>query len=104
MISGFLSQSDHASKTFTFDNNGHIYVAVGAPSNNCQEEPRTPGSPGQEPCQQLELQGGVWRFSDSTPGQTQQEDGVRYSTGIRDMRSEEHTSELQSRGPLVCRL
>ena len=31
MISGFLSQSDHASKTFTFDNNGHIYVAVGAP-------------------------------------------------------------------------
>ena len=85
MISGFLSQSDHASKTFTFDNNGHIYVAVGAPSNNCQEEPRTPGSPGQEPCQQLELQGGVWRFSDSTPGQTQQEDGVRYSTGIRNM-------------------
>jgi glucose/arabinose dehydrogenase len=36
-----------------------------------------------EPCPQLERQGGVWRFDANTTGQTQQEDGMRYTTGIR---------------------
>lgn len=85
MISDFPEQESHASKAFTFDGNGNVYVAVGAPSNNCQQEARTPGSAGQEPCEQLERQAGVWQFQDDTPGQTQQEDGTRYATGIRNI-------------------
>lgn len=83
IVEGFPEQRSHAAKSFTFDENGHMYVNVGAPSNACQEESRTPESPGIEPCPQLEWQGGIWQFDDSRQGQSQQEDGHRYATGIR---------------------
>jgi glucose/arabinose dehydrogenase len=82
VITDFPNQRQHASKPFTFDDAGHIYVTVGAPSNACQEEMRTPGSPGMDPCPQLERHGGIWKFADKT-GQTQDADGTRYATGIR---------------------
>lgn len=84
VISGFPEQRSHASKSIAFDDEGYIYVSVGAPSNNCQEEPRTPGSPGLDPCPQLERQAGIWRFPADSLGQTQQ-DGVRYATGLRNV-------------------
>ncbi|WP_196894260.1 PQQ-dependent sugar dehydrogenase [Aureivirga marina] len=83
VISGFPEQDQHQSKPLAFDNEGHIFVDVGAPSNACMEQTRTPGSPGQDPCPQLEWQGGVWRFDANKLGQTQQNDGVLYATGIR---------------------
>ena len=83
VVTGFPEQNQHATKTITFDGNGNMYVNVGAPSNACQEETRTPKSPGQDPCPQLERQAGIWRFDANTLGQTQQEDGQRYATGIR---------------------
>jgi len=83
VVSGFPDQNQHATKTITFDGNGNIYVNVGAPSNACQEETRTPESPGQDPCPQLERQAGIWRFDADSLGQTQQADGYRYATGIR---------------------
>jgi len=83
VVEGFLSQGQHATKSFTFDNEGHIYVNIGAPSNACQEKLRTPGSPGQDPCPQLERQAGIWRFDANQLNQTQVDDGYRYATGIR---------------------
>lgn len=83
VISGFPEQGSHAAKSFTFDESGNIYVNVGAPSNACQQEGRTKASPGMEPCPQLERQAGIWKFSATTLNQTQQEDGQRYATGIR---------------------
>ncbi len=83
IVEGFLEQSPHAVKPFAFDDAGHIYVDVGAPSNACQEQMRTPGSPGMDPCPHLERQVGVWRFDADRPGQDQVEDGYRYATGIR---------------------
>lgn len=80
---GFPVQNQHATKSITFDNSGNLYVNVGAPSNACQEEPRSPESPGMEPCPQLEYQGGIWQFDADATGQTQQEDGHRFATGIR---------------------
>lgn len=85
VIEGFPEQNQHASKSFTFDNNGNIYVNVGAPSNSCQEEDRAEQSPGQEPCPLLERHAGIWQFSASETGQTQQDDGVRYATGLRNV-------------------
>ncbi len=84
VISGFPEQSSHDSKSIAFDDKGYLYVNVGAPSNSCQEEPRTPGSPGLDPCPQLERQAGIWRFLADSLGQTQQ-DGIRYATGIRNV-------------------
>lgn len=83
VVTGFPDQNSHAAKPITFDGQGHMYVNIGAPSNACQEEARTPGSPGMEPCPQLEWQGSVWRFDANTTGQTLQDDGYKYSTGHR---------------------
>ena len=80
---GFEEQNQHADKPFTFDNNGNIYVNVGAPSNGCMEQTRTKGSPGMDPCPQLERHAGIWQFKDDVLNQDQQKDGHRYATGIR---------------------
>ncbi|MEL6673471.1 MAG: PQQ-dependent sugar dehydrogenase [Bacteroidota bacterium] len=83
IASGFPEQNQHADKTLAFDQAGNMYVNVGAPSNACQEQMRTPGSMGLDPCPQLDLQAGIWKFSATQAGQTQQEHGQRYATGIR---------------------
>jgi len=82
VVSGFPDQRSHSAKTIAISPAGDLYVNVGAPSNACQEEQRTPGSPGQEPCPQLEKQAGVWKFDADATGQTQG-DGERYVTGLR---------------------
>ncbi|MDT7828425.1 PQQ-dependent sugar dehydrogenase [Pricia sp. S334] len=84
VVGGFPEQRSHASKSFTFDNSGNLYVAVGAPSNACQTEERTPGSPGIEPCPLLEEHGGIWRFDANRTGQTFSAD-ARYATGLRNV-------------------
>lgn len=80
---GFIPERQHGAKPFTFDGIGNMYVTVGAPSNNCQERDRTPGSPGMDPCPLLELYAGIWKFSDSKQNQHQATDGIRYASGIR---------------------
>ncbi len=82
MIS-FPVQSQHASKPFTFDGAGNIYVNVGAPSNACQVKTRSPGSPGQDPCPQLVDRAGIYRFPAEKPGQVHVKDAHQYATGIR---------------------
>ena len=84
VVGGFPRQRSHASKAITFDKEGHMYVNSGAPSNACQEEGRTAGSPGLRPCPQLEANGGTWRFPAAHLGQDQI-DGTRYITGTREV-------------------
>jgi len=83
IVSGFPEQRQHAVKPMTFDDAGNMYVNVGGPSNACQEEARKEGSPGQNPCPQREWQASIWRFAADAPGQTQQSDGYRFASGIR---------------------
>jgi glucose/arabinose dehydrogenase len=80
---GFLQTHQHEAKPFTFDNDGNVYINFGAPSNACQANDRTPGSPGQDPCPLLERAGGIWRFKAEKTGQDQVKDGYRYATGLR---------------------
>lgn len=82
VVGGFPEQSQHASKPITFDNSGHMYVTIGAPSNACQEQTRTPGSPGQDPCPLLEDYAGIWQF-DANKLNQKPADGTRYASGIR---------------------
>lgn len=83
---GFLdSGGGHSAKPITFDDEGHLYVQAGVPSNACQEQPRTPGSQGLQPCPQLERYGGVWRFNADARNQKQNEDGIHFSTGHRNV-------------------
>lgn len=82
VVEGFPEQGSHASKTFTFDDQGNLFVNVGAPSNACQVKNRAPGSPGQDPCPLLDLHGGIWQYQADQIGQTHQPDH-RYATGLR---------------------
>ena len=73
---------EHIAKPLTFDDRGNMYVPFGANSNACQENNRTPNSPGMDPCPLLEDHGGIWRFDANKVGQTQK-DGYRFATGLR---------------------
>ncbi|MFQ5851964.1 MAG: PQQ-dependent sugar dehydrogenase [Candidatus Binatia bacterium] len=80
---GFPVQRQHRAKPFAFDAEGWMYVNIGGPSNACQEQVRTRGSPGMDPCPQLKRHAGIWRFKADQLEQTQASDGYRYATGIR---------------------
>jgi glucose/arabinose dehydrogenase len=80
---GFPLERQHEAKPMEFDGQGNMYVNVGAPSNACQQQDRTKGSPGLDPCPILEYAGGTWKFKDDVLNQEQLTDGVRYATGIR---------------------
>ena len=84
IITGLVDEGQHNSKSITLDNAGNIYVNIGAPSNACQAQDRTKGSPGQDPCPILERAGGIWQFKADKLNQTYA-DGVRYATGLRNV-------------------
>ncbi len=82
IVSGFPEQRAHAAKPLALDGKGHLFVEVGVPSNACQEQIRTAGSPGRTPCDELE-RAGIWRFDANTPGQDHRADGVQVARGLR---------------------
>jgi len=83
VVGDFPEQRSHTAKPIAFDQEGHLYVNSGAPSNACQEETRTQESPGMRPCPQLERSGSIWRFVGAFRDQDQLGDGTRFSTGSR---------------------
>lgn len=84
IVTGLVDKGQHASKSITLDGKGHIYVGIGAPSNTCQVQDRTQGSPGMQPCGMLDSVGGVWQFAIDKKDQRLQ-DGVRFATGLRNV-------------------
>ena len=84
IVSGLLDRGQHNSKSIALDNNGNIYVNIGAYSNSCQEHDRENGSKGMDPCPILDSAGGIWQFKADKPNQTYG-DGVRYATGTRNV-------------------
>ena len=84
IVEGLTDRRQHADKGIAFDGKGGVYVNVGAPSNACQVPDRQPKVAGQDPCQLLEVAGGIWRFDENKHGQ-KQADGKRYATGMRQM-------------------
>ena len=81
---GLTDRRQHADKGIAFDGKGGVYVNIGAPSNACQVPDRQPKVTGQDPCQLLDIAGGIWRFDENKLGQ-KQADGQRYATGLRQM-------------------
>jgi glucose/arabinose dehydrogenase len=82
IVRGLPAASGHRAKSLAFDGRGGMLVNIGSPSNACQVESRTPGSPGRDPCDELETRAGIWRFSADRVGQTFA-DGERFATGLR---------------------
>jgi glucose/arabinose dehydrogenase len=82
IVQGLRERGGHAAKPVEITPEGAMFVNVGSPSNACQEEDRRAGSPGKDPCEELETNAGIWRFDAGTPGQSQA-DGVHFATGMR---------------------
>lgn len=84
LVTKLVAYRTHATKSFTIDGDGNIYVNIGAYSNACQEEDRTLGSPGVMPCAILDSAGGIWKFRADKFKQSYAE-GMRYATGLRNV-------------------
>ena len=82
IVRGLPADQNHRAKSLALGPEGALFVNIGSPSNACQQAPRSVGSPGWDPCPQLDNRAGIWRFDASSVGQTQ-EDGVRFATGLR---------------------
>jgi glucose/arabinose dehydrogenase len=77
IITGLPNHRTHAPKAIALDNDGNIYVNVGAYSNICTEfDPQAKG------CPILKEAGGIWKFKVDKLNQTES-DGTRYATGLR---------------------
>ena len=84
IVTGLLDRHEHNSKSIVLDNNGNIYVNIGAYSNACQLQDRVKGSPGMNPCPILDSAGGIWQFRADKDNQNYGE-GIRYATGLRNV-------------------
>ncbi|MCW3087220.1 MAG: sorbosone dehydrogenase [Sediminibacterium sp.] len=84
IITGLIARQQHDSKSITLDNDGNIYVNIGAFSNSCQEADRQPHSKGMNPCPILDSAGGIWQFKAATANQSYG-NGTRYATGLRNV-------------------
>lgn len=84
IITGLINRRQHESKSIVLDDNGNIYVNIGAYSNSCQERDRQTGSLGMKPCPILDSAGGIWQFKADKLNQTYG-DGIRYATGLRNV-------------------
>lgn len=84
IVWGLPDERSHRAKSLVVTPANELFVNIGAPSNACQVEDRTAGSPGQDPCPELERRAGIWMFDAGATGQ-RQADGERFATGLRNV-------------------
>jgi glucose/arabinose dehydrogenase len=84
IVTGLIARNEHEAKAITLDNNGDLFVNIGAYSNSCQVHDRATGSMGMQPCPVLDSAAGIWEFKADKINQTYG-DGVRYATGLRNV-------------------
>ena len=84
IITGLIARNTHQPKAFMLDNNGNIYVNIGAYNNSCQIADRQIGSLGIKPCPALDSAAGIWLFRSDKPNQTYA-DGTRFASGLRNV-------------------
>ena len=82
VVSDLPLTGDHPMHPFAIDAEGHIYVDLGSATNACQKQNRVAGSPGYDPCTELETRAGIWRYDANKTGQ-RFSPAERYATGLR---------------------
>ncbi len=82
IVTGLINRHHHSSKSLALDNDGNLYVNIGAPSNICAE--RGNEKKGQMPCPLLDSTAAIWKFKADKLNQTYS-DGVRYTSGLRNV-------------------
>jgi len=84
IVSGMPNTGDHVTKSIVVTGDGSLFVNLGSASDVCQAVNRQPGSPGVDPCPELPLRSGVWRYDANLPGQVHNP-AARFATGTRNM-------------------
>ena len=79
IVTGLISRRMHQPKEIALDNDGNLYVNIGAFSNICSDF-----APGKNGCPVLDSAAGIWQFKADKPNQTYG-DGTRYTTGTRNV-------------------
>ena len=79
VVSGLTNKRMHNSKSIVLDNEGNIYVNIGAYSNICSELDKD-----KKGCPVLDDAAGIWQFKADKLNQ-KQSDGVKYATGLRNV-------------------
>ncbi len=82
IVTGLINKHHHSSKSLAVDNDGNLYVNIGAPSNICAQ--RGNAKLGQMPCPLLDSNAGIWQFKTDKLNQTYG-NGIRYATGLRNV-------------------
>lgn len=82
VVFGLPADGDHAAKTVVVGSDGDLFVNIGSATNSCQADNRALEEPGIDPCEELEIRAGIWRFDASTIQQSQS-NGLRYASGVR---------------------
>ncbi len=95
IATGFPKQGPHAAKPITFDNDGHMYVTIGAPVNAGEEKAFSVESNGVDPSPYITRQAGIWQFDANEPNQNQQE-AYHYATGVRNAMAMDWNSETNA--------
>lgn len=84
IVSGMPDSGDHVTKSIVVAEDGALFVNLGSASDVCQVVNRQPGSPGVDPCPELPIRSGIWRYEANLPGQVHTPD-ARFATGTRNM-------------------
>ncbi len=79
VVTGLIAKRMHEPKALCLDNNGNLYVNIGAYSNVCSDfDPKHTG------CPILDSAAGIWQFKADKPNQ-HYGDGERYAGGLRNV-------------------
>jgi glucose/arabinose dehydrogenase len=70
----------HSSRSLAFDDSGGLYVHAGSDSNVCTERGAASGP---DPCPELRVRAGIWRYPADQLHQRHPDDGERWATGLR---------------------
>ena len=81
LVTDLPMTGSHKSHNFVLQGRS-LFVNIGSASNACQQGDRQAGSPGNDPCTELETRAGIWRF-DANRLRQRQTDGSRFATGLR---------------------
>jgi glucose/arabinose dehydrogenase len=79
IVTGLVSKRMHQPKALCLDNNGNIYVNIGAYSNICSDY-----DPDKKGCPILSEAAGIWEFKADKPDQKESE-GIHYASGLRNV-------------------
>jgi len=84
IVSGLPATGNHVTKTIVVTESGTLFVGVGSSTDSCQAMPGVPGSLGIDPCPDMPIRAGIWRYDANLPGQVHSA-ANRYATGLRNM-------------------